>query len=227
MRITGQTSSKVISGIVKSAQKDISANRFDIANLRLTMLANLAKHDQYIQSKLVSFFAKNWKKFPDPKHLSEAINGIYPHLSGRGKKSADSLLLSINSFNDHEELMAEFKSASLTLKFTGGFHFASKDGCAIEFERKHFEFAMRLAKIWALDPEGDLEHAIEIIKYVNTQDNVILFDLSEKLAERVKCSPLPEIRTRLEKIEAAMTWRASINAKLDARLALLGMSRKT
>ena len=123
--------------------------------------------------------------------------------------------------------MAEFKQEGLTIKFTGGFHFASKDGGAIEFERKHFEFAMRLATIWALDPEGDLEHAIEIIKYVHTQDNMILYDLSEKLAERVKCSPLPEIRTRLEKIEAAMTWRTGVNARLDARLALLGMSRKT
>ena len=185
-----------VSATFKDAQENISAKSFDLAEERLIILAKSAKKDNDLENKLLGFLVENWEFFPG------APNIVYPHLSDEGKKSVESLVATINFSAEHAELMDEIKNAGLTTKIEGGFHFARKDGKALQLE--HMKLAMRLAALWAINKDDNLEHALGIMKYVFDAAESDLKKPIAKLMESIESSPLPQVRARYEQIDAVV-----------------------
>jgi hypothetical protein len=177
----------------KAAQKNL-----DAAKSVLICLAKLSHRDPAVEKRLLEFVVNNWKDFP------EITDIVHPHLSDQGKKSVESLVATINFEGDYESLLKEIDEAGLETRIEGGFHFARKDGQALDLHPAHLKLAMRLAALWAINKDDNLEHAFGIMKYVFDKAESDLKKPIAKLMESIKSSPLPQVRARYEQIDAVV-----------------------
>jgi hypothetical protein len=168
----------------------------DAAKKILIDLAKIAKSDNDVQDTLLKLVHFNWG------YLPEITDIVHPHLSDEGKKSVESLVATINFEDGYESLLKEIDEAGLATRIEGGFHFARKDGQALDLQPAHLNLAMRLAALWAINEGDNLQHALDIMKYVFDAAESDLKEPIAELMESIKSSPLPQVRARYEQIDA-------------------------
>ncbi|HZH49793.1 MAG TPA: hypothetical protein VFD86_08490, partial [Nitrospira sp.] len=194
---------KTISAMNSAAdEKDFAAaqKNLDAAKEILICLAKISQGDVALEMNLLEFVVNNWKDFP------EITDIVHPHLSGGGKKIVESLVATINFEDDYESLKKEIDEAGLTTRIDGGFHFARKDGQALDLQPDHLKLAMRLATLWAINEDDNLEHAFAIMRYVfgAAESEQDLKASIAELKESIKSSPLPQVKARYEAIAAVV-----------------------
>lgn len=159
-------------------------------------MANIANDYPDLNNELLKFIAKY--------NQSEAKGIIYEQLSDKRRNTLKSFVATFNFVETSKKLVDEIAKAGLTVQFAGGFDFIRTDGKAFAPQPDDIKLAMKLAKIWTLNPYDHFQRAREVMKYVlvhaePTHDLVKFF---MKLTMLVQYSPFPDVKAEFREIEA-------------------------